>query len=95
MADKKKNKKKKDPINAKKGKEVSDSFKNGRKGNNFFSQGYDYVTSAIANQLDSMSPEAKQKRMAEYGKKNKNKKYDPNSSRDCEKCAGKSGGCQC
>ena len=92
---KKLRKRKEAPIDAKKGKEVSDSFKNGRKGNNFLSKGYDYVTSAIADQIDSMSPEARQKRMAEYGKKNKNKKYDPNSSRDCKKCEGKSGGCQC
>ncbi len=86
---------KKAPINAKKGKEVSEAFKNKRKGNSFFGDGIDYVTKAVANQWESMKPEARQKKMAESGKKNKNKRYDPNSSRDCEKCAGKSGGCQC
>ena len=76
-------------------KRFSNAFNNKRKGNNAISKGWDYLTGAVADQIDSMSPEARQKKMKEYGKKNKNKKYDPNSSRDCEKCAGKSGGCQC
>lgn len=88
-------KRKEKPINAEKGKEVSESFSKGRKGNNLVSKGWDTVTGAMADTWDSLKPENRQKKMAEYGKKNKNKKYDPNSSRDCEKCKGESDGCQC
>ena len=83
------------PINAEKGKEVSESFTKGRKGNQAISKGWDYVTGAMADTWDSLKRENSIKHMKKMGEKNKNKKYDPNSSRDCEKCKGKGSDCQC
>ena len=89
---KKLRKKKQAPINAEKGKEVSESFQKGRKGNNAISKGWDYLTGAVADSLDSMKMENRVKKMKKKGEENKNEKYDPNS-KACKKCGKKDCGC--